>query len=315
MLKAFWLNGLRLLLWLTKVHMKFISIVIFTFISQFSFAQSIFGKDAIIEKSLSERWELDDEDKNGTFKLTFYKPIYVLPARWSSNPNELPQSENPDNSFTEAQNYDQVEAKFQLSLKTKLLQSFLFVHGDLWLGYTQLANWQVYNDPVSRPFRELNYEPEVIVNFPMKINLLGIDLRMAGFGFNHQSNGRDLPRSRSWNRLMFHAAFEKDNFQLYLKPWIRIESPDKDDNPAISDFIGRMEANFIYNLNKHSVNLIGKNSLDFDKNRGSLELNYFYSVKSNLRLHFQAFTGYGETLIDYNHKQTTLGIGVSFIDW
>jgi phospholipase A1 len=315
MLKAFWLNGLRLLLWLTKVHMKFISIVIFTFISQFSFAQSIFGKDAIIEKSLSERWELDDEDKNGTFKLTFYKPIYVLPARWSSNPNELPQSENPDNSFTEAQNYDQVEAKFQLSLKTKLLQSFLFGHGDLWLGYTQLANWQVYNDPVSRPFRELNYEPEVIVNFPMKINLLGIDLRMAGFGFNHQSNGRDLPRSRSWNRLMFHAAFEKDNFQLYLKPWIRIESPDKDDNPAISDFIGRMEANFIYNLNKHSVNLIGKNSLDFDKNRGSLELNYFYSVKSNLRLHFQAFTGYGETLIDYNHKQTTLGIGVSFIDW
>jgi phospholipase A1 len=315
MLKAFWLNGLRLLLWLTKVHMKFISIVIFTFISQFSFAQSIFGKDAIIEKSLSERWELDDEDKNGTFKLTFYKPIYVLPARWSSNPNELPQSENPDNSFTEAQNYDQVEAKFQLSLKTKLLQSFLFGHGDLWLGYTQLANWQVYNDPVSRPFRELNYEPEVIVNFPMKINLLGIDLRMAGFGFNHQSNGRDLPRSRSWNRLMFHAAFEKDNFQLYLKPWIRIESPDKDDNPAISDFIGRMEANFIYNLNKHSVNLIGKSSLDFDKNRGSLELNYFYSVKSNLRLHFQAFTGYGETLIDYNHKQTTLGIGVSFIDW
>jgi len=315
MLKAFWLNGLRLLLWLTKVHMKFICIVIFTFISQFSFAQSIFGKDAIIEKSLSERWELDDEDKNGTFKLTFYKPIYVLPARWSSNPNELPQSENPDNSFTEAQNYDQVEAKFQLSLKTKLLQSFLFGHGDLWLGYTQLANWQVYNDPVSRPFRELNYEPEVIVNFPMKINLLGIDLRMAGFGFNHQSNGRDLPRSRSWNRLMFHAAFEKDNFQLYLKPWIRIESPDKDDNPAISDFIGRMEANFIYNLNKHSVNLIGKSSLDFDKNRGSLELNYFYSVKSNLRLHFQAFTGYGETLIDYNHKQTTLGIGVSFIDW
>jgi phospholipase A1 len=315
MLKAFWLNGLRLLLWLTKVHMKFICIVIFTFISQFSLAQSIFGKDAIIEKSLSERWELDDEDKNGTFKLTFYKPIYVLPARWSSNPNELPQSENPDNSFTEAQNYDQVEAKFQLSLKTKLLQSFLFGHGDLWLGYTQLANWQVYNDPVSRPFRELNYEPEVIVNFPMKINLLGIDLRMAGFGFNHQSNGRDLPRSRSWNRLMFHAAFEKDNFQLYLKPWIRIESPDKDDNPAISDFIGRMEANFIYNLNKHSVNLIGKNSLDFDKNRGSLELNYFYSVKSNLRLHFQAFTGYGETLIDYNHKQTTLGIGVSFIDW
>lgn len=315
MLKTACLNGLRLFLYLIKSHMKFISIVIFTFISQFLSAQSIFGEDAIIEKSLSERWELDDEHKNGTFKLTFYKPIYVLPARWSSDPNELPQSENPDNSFDEAQNYDQVEAKFQLSLKTKLLQSFLFGHGDLWLGYTQLANWQVYNDPVSRPFRELNYEPELIVNFPMKIDLFGVDLRMAGFAFNHQSNGRDLPRSRSWNRLMFHAAFEKDNFQLYLKPWIRIESPDKDDNPAISDYMGRMEANIIYHKGKHSLYLIGKNSLNFSENRGSFELNYLYSVKSNLRFHFQAFTGYGETLIDYNHKQTTIGIGISFIDF
>lgn len=294
-----------------KFHYSILCILI-TFIS---YSQSVFDQDQVIEKTMSQRWELDDEDKNGTFKLTFYKPIFVLPARWSSNPNELPQSENLENSFTEVQNYDQVEAKFQLSLKTKLIQSFLFGHGDIWLGFTQLANWQVYNDPISRPFRELNYEPELIVNFPMKVNLLGIDLRMAGIAFNHQSNGRDLPRSRSWNRIMFHAAFEKDNFQLYLKPWIRIESSDKDDNPAISEYIGRMEANAIYNKNKHSIYVIGKNSLDFDKNRGSLEINYLYSVKSNLRLHFQAFTGYGETLIDYNHKQTTLGIGISFIDW
>jgi phospholipase A1 len=278
-------------------------------------SQSFFGKDAVIEKSLSERWELDEEDKNGTFKLTFYKPIYVLPVRWSSDPNQLTQSENPDNSFTEVQNYDQVEAKFQLSLKTKLIQSFLFGHGDIWLGYTQLANWQVYNDPISRPFRELNYEPEILVNFPMKLNLFGLDLRMAGFALIHQSNGRDLPRSRSWNRIAFHAAFEKDNFQLYLKPWLRIESPDKDDNPGISDYMGRMEANIIYSRGKHRFYVIGRNNLDVDQSRGSLEFNYLYSVKSNLRLHFQAFTGYGETLIDYNHKQTTLGVGVSFIDW
>jgi phospholipase A1 len=168
---------------------------------------------------------------------------------------------------------------------------------------------------VSRPFRELNYQPELILNFPINASIFGLDFKMAGMAFNHQSNGRDLPRSRSWNRIIFHAAFEKDNFQMYLKPWIRIEGKSNDDNPAISDFLGRMEANFIYHYKKHSFNLITRNNLALQDNRGSLELNYFYSVKSNLRLHFQMFTGYGETLIDYNHKQTTLGLGISFIDW
>lgn len=292
-----------------------IKFILFCLLTSFVSKSQSFGYDDVIEKTLSERWELDDEDKNGTFKLTFYKPIFVLPLRWSSNPNELPQSGNPNNNIEVKQDFDNLEAKFQLSFKTKLIQSLFFGYGDLWMGYSQLANWQVYNNPVSRPFRELNYEPELILNFPLNLNVFGIDLKMAGLALNHQSNGRDLPRSRSWNRIIFHAAFEKDDFQLYLRPWIRIESSDKDDNPGISDYIGRMEANFIYNFDKHSINLIGKNSLNFNKNRGSLELNYFYSVMSNLRLYFQAFTGYGETLIDFNHYQTTLGIGISFIDW
>src|SRR5690606_20630245 len=107
------------------------------------------------------------------------------------------------------------------SFKTKILQSFLFGTGDLWVGYTQIAHWQVYNKKLSRPFRELNYEPELIANFPLNFNFLGFKARMAGVAFNHQSNGRPDPISRSWNRVILHFAVERDNFQIYLKPWMR----------------------------------------------------------------------------------------------
>lgn len=79
--------------------MKTQILILFILVFKISYSQSLFGEDKVITKSLSERWELDDEHKNGTFKLTYYNPLYVLPTRWSNNPNQLPQSENPDNSF------------------------------------------------------------------------------------------------------------------------------------------------------------------------------------------------------------------------
>lgn len=272
------------------------------------------GQDKVYSKSLSQRWELNKEDKKGTFRLLSYKPFYVTAGRWSNNPNTQPYSENPDYSVPEYKPYNNYEARFQLSFKTKVLESFLFGYGDLWVGYTQVAHWQIYNTELSRPFRELNYEPEVILNFPLKFKLMGFDFRMASIGFNHQSNGRDLPRSRSWNRVMFNIAMQRNNLQINLKPWIRLKD-EIDENPMITDYIGRAEATVIYKLNKHSFYVLATNSLSFNDNHGSLQFNYLYPLKANLRAQLQIFNGYGETLIDYNHKQTTVGIGISFIDW
>jgi phospholipase A1 len=47
--------------------------------------------------------------------------------------------------------------------------------------------WQIYNTALSRPFREVNYEPELIFKFPVKFNLFGFKTRMVGVALNHKS--------------------------------------------------------------------------------------------------------------------------------
>lgn len=293
------------------------SIVILILLSfQILQSQGLFNRpDSLVTKDMSQEWELNKTDKRGTFRLKSYKPFYVHPIHYSSEVNRAPKSVGLDNGLPENIDLDNVEVKFQISFKTKVIQSFLFGKGDVWVGYTQVAHWQVYNKKLSRPFRELNYEPELIATYPLDFKVFGFQAKMVGLGFNHQSNGRQDPISRSWNRMMFQMAFERDNFQIYLKPWLRLDGGKEDDNPEIVDYIGRAETTVIYKKNGTTISALITNSLSFKDNRGSLQLNYLYPIKNTLRAHLQIFTGYGESLIDYNHFQTTASIGLSFVDW
>ncbi|WP_281543274.1 phospholipase A [Maribacter aestuarii] len=265
-------------------------------------------------KDLSELWELDDEHHRGTFLITSYKPIYFSLAKYSSNTNKFPQSENSDMALEAPVNLDPIEAKFQLSLKTKIFHKMLKGHLDLWVAYSQTAFWQIYNKKLSRPFRELNYQPEIIANVPVKFPLLGFETKMVGLSIIHESNGRSDPISRSWNRIALHAGFERNNWQIVLKPWIRIDSK-VDDNENISDFIGRGEADVVYDWGRQRFRAVARHSLNFGtKSRGSIRLNWSFPIFENFNGHLQLFDGYGETLIDYNHRQTTFGVGVSLIN-
>lgn len=200
-------------------------------------------------------------------------------------------------------------------MKTKVARKIFWKHGDLWVAYTQKAHWQIYNKELSRPFRELNYEPEIILNFPTNYSIGGLKGRMIGVSFNHQSNGRELPLSRSWNRIIFHAGFENKHWQLLLRPWIRLHD-EEDENPAITDFTGRGEAVVVYNFKRYQFSSVMTHSLRFENGgRGSIQLNLVFPVINNLRGMVQFTDGYGETLQDYNHRQTTVGVSVALVDW
>ena len=64
------------------------------------------------------------------------------------------------------------------------------IGASLWVGYTQQSHWQVYNSEASRPFRETNYEPEVMLAFHPDRRLLGFDWRLLDVSLVHQYNAR-----------------------------------------------------------------------------------------------------------------------------
>ncbi|WP_425491264.1 phospholipase A [Frateuria soli] len=266
---------------------------------------------------LDSRWELAPEAKLGTFNVRGYKPVYLLPVFATSNQNERPRSPNPLNTVSAPERLENVEAKFQLSLKTKLWQGVFGDAGDLWLGYTQSSRWQVYNDRLSRPFRETNYEPEAMLVFDTHYELLGWNGRLLGIGINHQSNGRSNPLSRSWNRVIADIGLERGNWTVMLRPWWRIpEGGTDDNNPDISDYMGRGEVQIVHEWNGHEFGMMLRHSFrGGSRSHGAAQFTWSFPLAGNLRGYMELFKGYGESLIDYNHNATYLGVGVSLLDW
>lgn len=274
-------------------------------------------KAGFLNKSntMEQRWELGKENNKGLFLVTPYRPVYITAGRWSNNPNTQPTSENPAYSLPFKVPYNKYECKFQFSFKTKIARGLFWGNGDLWVAYTQKAHWQIYNQKLSRPFRELNYEPEVILNFATKYKILGLNGRMIGLIFNHQSNGKTLPLSRSWNRIILQAGFEKNNWKILFRPSYRLKDKE-DENPKIEDYVGRAEAIVIYQAGRHQLSTVLAHPMKFNNGgRGSIQFNWVVPVFNNFKTMLQLSDGYGETLLDYNHRQTTIGVSVSLIEW
>jgi phospholipase A1/A2 len=265
--------------------------------------------------ALEQRWELRPDLQQGTFKLLPYRPLYAL-LHGTSNTNTDPRSPTRALGAQDIE-LDRLEGKLQLSFKTKLAQHVLGSSTDLWFGYTQQSYWQFANSRYSSPFRETNYEPEAILIHPLSLQAQGIDARYVGFSFTHQSNGRGESLSRSWNRFIGEFAIESGPWSHHFRPWVRVfdASGARDDNPDIEDYVGRGELVSVYRAGGHVVTLTGRHTLrGGDRSRGSAQLDWAFPLAGSMNGHMQIFSGYGENLIDYNHRQTTVGVGVSFFD-
>jgi phospholipase A1 len=262
---------------------------------------------------LSKLWELDTDKPRNIYYVMPHRSTYLLPVTYNSQPNK-----EPFQHTAHGNDMLNTEVTFQISMKVKLWQDILGKDMDLWFGYTQKSFWQFYNFADSSPFRETNYEPELLLNFRTDFNFLGMRGRMINLAFNHQSNGQSKPLSRSWNRIMGNVGFEKDNLVLLLKSWYRVpEVKEDDDNHDIEKYMGYGELWGYYFWNDHRFGVMLRNNLRIHGNRGALQLEWSFPLKpiKNISGYVQYFTGFGESLLDYNHSVNRLGIGFVLSDW
>lgn len=253
---------------------------------------------------------------SGTFVP--HRRMYIMPATWLHNPNQAPSTPSRARTPIDEELANE-EVKFQISFKLPVFTGLFDDRTQMWFGYTQVSLWQAYNDSESRPFRENNFEPEVFISHDLGLELGPGVLDYVALSLNHQSNGRPKPLSRSWNRLMGELVYSSNRWAFSLRPWIRIpESKDNDDNPDIEEYLGYAEYNALYqtgNDQTFGLRIFNNVGSGAEKNRTSGEFSWAFPLGGTLRGYVQYYNGYGETLIDYNHRVNRVSLGFILNDW
>jgi phospholipase A1 len=213
-------------------------------------------------------------------------------------------------------------ARFQLSLKYRLfdLQSG-YGRERPWLsgfyfGYTQNSIWDLSSR--SKAFRDTSYRPSLFWKWERADEKTWLDALRVGL--EHESNGRDDPRSRS-----IDIAFVRPEWHWLMDGEERLEfTPkvyayvDKDENPDIQRYRGYVDWRVRYNSGRYWIGTAvlrqgtsGRGSLLVDLSRRTRDLKL---GPVSGYLHIQFFAGYGEDILDYNVKrQSQLRLGFAIV--
>lgn len=220
---------------------------------------------------------------------------------------------------------DGLNSRIQLSFKYRLFDERSLparlapVLGHLHFGYTQTALWDLHGD--SKPFRDTSYRPSLFWQGRVGDGSGngGAPVFLRG-GYEHESNGKDGEKSRSIDALFLQPAWRRDfadgrtllfapKFLAYL---------DREDNRDIAHYRGY--ADWLLRYGNENGWVASARLRRGTAGHGSAQLDLSHPLREPLFsrvggfLHFQIFSGYGETLLDYNVKRDPqVRIGFSIV--
>lgn len=255
--------------------------------------------------ALAKKAALQEKLVDNPTSLILYKPTYVLPFYYTEMPYQsVYDGQTPDN-----QKIMHSEFKFQISFQMPVFHNIFNPHDDFSFAYTQDSFWQVYAK--SQYFRETNYEPEFFYH-----SLVTPQFSWQA-GIVHQSNGRGGTFERSWNRVYGEMFYSGKNWLVDLKTWLLIlkrETSNKH-NPNIVDYMGNGDTVLAYKLGSNTISLMLRNNLESKFQRGAEQLTFSFPLQHHFRGFVFIFSGYGQSLIEYDNYTNAFGLGVTLNDW
>jgi outer membrane phospholipase A len=201
-------------------------------------------------------------------------------------------------------------AKLQLSFDFRLLGHDDGPHFDF--AYTQTVFWAL--DRPSGPIRASIYSPELFVDVPVGANT------EVGGGYRHDSNGGGLTNSVDVNRVFIRAArtFDLGNgWQAGVTPMAWFYFGYRGLATDIDRYRGYTSLGLSLGQ-RDGIKLAVTARGNPGTGKGSAEaflsfpLARISDALPHLYLFGQAYTGYGEALIDYDKRATHLRAGIAF---
>ena len=261
---------------------------------------------------VEERALKEKEIPPNFFTITFYKPTYILPYYYTRSPYDQVYVGNTPNNDP----INRSEIKYQLSLKVPVLKNILQRPSNLYLAYTQLSYWQAYNNTAF--FRQTDYEPELFLanEVNMATPIRGWTINFLNIGAVHQSNGFGSAMERSWNRIYLEAISSGDNWMFSIKPWLVIhDSTYNRYNPNMANYLGYAQVLVAYKYNNQVFSVQAHNLIIGGGRHATAEFTWSFPITSYLNGYLDLFSGYGQSLIEYNHRTNSAGIGIALSNW
>lgn len=239
--------------------------------------------------------------------IAFYKPNYFLPIYYTGSPDNAPYLNHTPNNET----LKKIETKYQISLKVPLWKYILGYPTSFYFGYTLLTYWQPYNHKGF--IRETDYEPDLFLSNKLNCPLIGNwHINFFNLGYVHQSNGDGNTMERRWDRIYVEAITTIDNWMISLRPWFIIHKTGSNDN--IENFLGYARLVFAYKF-QEQVFAFEITNLGTSPKRTTGNLTWSFPLTPYVKGYAEVFSGYGQSLIEYNHRTNSVGVGFALSDW